>query len=162
MALTPAQLANLRPRFETKVRKVRGGCHWWTGAINANGYGSIILAKKPWRKRVLTASRVAYELYVGKVPTGMGVLHRCDQPTCVNPRHLFTGDDAANRADCKSKGRANGAVGAKNCKAKLTDRTARSIANSIMPWYVLAAIHNVSKSAINRIRSKKLWRHLWL
>src|SRR5947209_19812053 len=79
-------------------------CWVWTGARSKSGYGRIG-ADRP--RRVLQAHRVAYELTNGvHLPPEDCVLHRCDNPPCCNPAHLFLGDRAVNNADMDAKGRA--------------------------------------------------------
>lgn len=76
----------LAVRFERQVdRSGPNGCWLWTGTTR-RGYGRI--RDEPPTYRALTASRVAYELYVGPIPEGMVIDHLCDNPTCVNPEHL--------------------------------------------------------------------------
>jgi hypothetical protein len=82
------------------------GCWWWTGALDTKGYGRILIGRSAQR-----AHRVAYELLVGPIPDlggyhGGCLLHRCDQPCCVNPQHLRPGTHADNMADMAAKGRA--------------------------------------------------------
>ena len=73
----------------------------WTGTRFASGYGRITQNGKRAR-----AHRVAFELFVGPIPSGMHVLHRCDNPPCVNPSHLFIGTHLDNMRDMEAKGRA--------------------------------------------------------
>lgn len=75
------------------------GCHLWTAAVTGKGYGKIT------DKSADLAHRVAYILFVGPIPDGLCVLHKCDMPSCVNPDHLFLGTRADNLADMDRKGR---------------------------------------------------------
>jgi hypothetical protein len=92
-------------------------CWNWRGAKDKDGYGKYRLYDKHMR-----AHRIAYGFNHG-IPDGMLVLHRCDNPACVNPSHLFLGDQQRNIDDCKSKGR--WPVGEKNHNAKLTNEQAK-------------------------------------
>lgn len=94
-ALTPEQ------RFWTHVDDQEGSCWVWMGARFPTGYGHLV-----FRGKDTYAHRVAWELMRGPIPAGLHVLHRCDNPPCVNPDHLMIGTHADNMADMSAKGRA--------------------------------------------------------
>ncbi len=113
-----------RARFESKIYpEPNSGCWLWDGGIGRGGYGRFAVGRK-----TLRAHRVSYELHVGAVPRGEGhhgtcVLHKCDNPPCVNPAHLFLGTNSDNTADRHAKGR--DAKGDRSGRRTRPDRTAR-------------------------------------
>jgi hypothetical protein len=107
------------------------GCWEWSGAKNKRGYGRLTVHGSWW-----AAHRYAYSAFVGPIPPGLLVLHRCDNPSCVNTAHLFLGTQKDNMRDMAEKGRWNGAIlpGERNGRAVLTAATvgrARSLAVAI-------------------------------
>lgn len=78
-------------------------CWEWMGTRDHRGYGESRINRKRH-----AAHRMAWEAVNGPVPEGMGVLHRCDNPPCCNPAHLFVGDQVANMRDARAKGRTGG------------------------------------------------------
>ena len=117
---------SLPERFWPKVDRSAGpeACWPWTGTQNASlGYGQI--GRGGMGAGMAYAHRVSYELANGAIPDGMCVLHRCDNPPCVNPAHLYLGTIADNNRDAKAKGRT--ALGERNGQAKLTDEQVREI-----------------------------------
>lgn len=81
-----------RPLAERLLEKVSvnpiTGCHEWTAARSASGYGKIYVLGRPRTNRVVPAHRVAYELWVGPIPEGLQLDHLCRNRACVNPAHL--------------------------------------------------------------------------
>ena len=95
------------------------GCWPWIGSKNRQGYGK--LACVSFGRHKFMAHRVSYLLFVGPIPRGLQVLHHCDNPSCVNPQHLFVGTQKDNMADCHRKGRERKAASGEQCSwAKLT------------------------------------------
>lgn len=103
MAYIPGSRGSLEQRFWSKVDKTSSptGCWLWTGYRNPKGYGRF----GPTKKIDAYSHRVSYEMHKGPIPAGLLVCHRCDNPPCVNPKHLFTGTMQDNVDDMMSKGR---------------------------------------------------------
>jgi len=82
---------NSKEQFEARVDKAINGCWLWIRSLNGWGYGQITV-----KRSHKSAHRYAWELYVGPIPEGLLVLHRCDVRRCVNPEHLYLGTDLDN------------------------------------------------------------------
>lgn len=104
-----ANRLSFQERFEQYVEPVPwGGCWIWTGAstvVNGHRHGLFNVQATSDSKKVASAYRVAWELYVGEIPEGMCVLHSCDNRLCVNPMHLWLGTMKDNTHDMIRKGR---------------------------------------------------------
>jgi len=109
----------LPERFSHFILKT-DSCWLWTGAKYGRGYGHFSI-----NGRSKIASRVAWELWRGPIPSGMCVLHRCDNPPCVNPDHLFLGTIQDNHDDMWRKDRGMPASGDKHWSRKHPESVAR-------------------------------------
>ncbi len=87
-------------KFEKRIKKSSSGCWVWVGNITPQGYGVFSSNKKG-----VSAHRAAWMFYRGSIPVGMLVCHKCDNPPCVNPDHLFLGSYKDNSFDMMKKNR---------------------------------------------------------
>lgn len=89
-------------RFESKYKKSGSRKCWnWLGATTDSG--KLLYGMFRWGSRMELAHRISYRLYVGEIPSGMMVLHSCDNGLCVNPSHLFIGTQQDNMRDMSRK-----------------------------------------------------------
>jgi len=141
-------------RFWRNVDKQDDSACWnWIRSTLRGGYG------KTERKRgkAFSAHRAAWELTYGPIPKGMLVLHHCDNPRCVNPKHLWLGTQKDNVHDAFSKGRRHGRPGESNPIHKLTEQEVLEIRDSALSQCALAGMHGVSPSLISRIQHGERW-----
>jgi hypothetical protein len=142
----------------SRVVKTANGCWEYDGAQTGFGYGSIT-----WDGKKLMAHRAAYEFYCGPIPEGMSVLHRCDNPRCCNPDHLFIGTQKDNIDDMVAKGRGNH-KGERNSCAKLTSSAVHEIRRLLalgnMYEWEIAERFGVARSTVNNIKRGTKWRYL--
>jgi len=158
-----AKLLTIRRRFWWHQKPVHVDECWnWTGSVSRDGYG--ILAVKSLRDRIsrhyVRAHRFAFALHTGRDPHGLFVCHKCDNPLCVNPAHLFLGTPMANTQDCIRKGRKPSQRGANNPRARLTRKDVDVIRRRISGGEnnkQIAGDYDVSHSQISNIRRGKSW-----
>lgn len=156
------------PRFWSKVDKAGpvpahvpelGPCWVWTKSTDRRGYGRFGL---PGRHGGWTyAHRWSWKAAHGAVPPGLCVLHRCDNPPCVRPEHLFVGTHGDNSADKKAKDRSN--RGERNGMARLTDdevRAARELRSQGMTYAEIAQQLGRSLHPVWRAASGRGWTHV--
>ncbi len=145
-------------RFWAKVDK-RGPdeCWLWIAATNHFGYGAFCVDGA-----MRSAHRASWLLANGPCPPGLFVCHRCDNPPCVNPAHLFLGTSAENSADMVSKGRQG--IGARNGNAVLSTRQAQVArflcASTSLSHLEISQLFGVRQSAIHKIESRRTWSHV--
>lgn len=91
----------LQRRIKLKIKISASGCWIWTGHIEQNGYGRISYKGQ----RGKWVHRMSFAAFKGQIPDGINVCHKCDNPPCVNPDHLFLGNDSENAKDMMRKNR---------------------------------------------------------
>lgn len=136
-------------------RPIRRPSGCWEWPVVGTRYGQPTYGTTTWRGVAMGAHRIAWTLTYGPVPTGLDVCHRCDNPPCVNPEHLFIGTPAENTADMISKGRkAPVPRGLSHHHAKLTAEQVADIRRryaSGMSAYRLSQDHGLSTMAAWRV-----------
>ncbi len=167
-----------REKFEEKV-DVRGlnDCWPWTGSVDSKGYGKLWAENEKGVKKCVRASRLAWQLYCGKIPKGKGVhgtcvLHDCpkgDNPLCVNPFHLKLGSNQDNVTDMVIKGRGrfhfkiNPPRGDKNFNTIYTPdnvRVMRKLKRLGLWEKSIGSLFGIQQGAVHAIVSGKTWNYL--
>lgn len=141
-------------------------CWDTTRSVTKSGYG------RTWvYPRLVYSHRIAWELTHGEIPPNMEICHKCDNPSCCNPKHLFVGTHLDNMQDSKNKGRNNhGPIlhGVNHTLSKLTDSDVLAIRQEYIPTPrkksehnipALAKKYSVARSLIHRIVTHKSWAH---
>ncbi len=131
----------------------KGDCWPWLGAKYPSGYGVFSV-----KRRARRAHRIAYIISRGPLPEGVLVLHKCDNPICCNPNHLFLGTSLDNVEDRNAKGRQ--AQGARSSKAKLTAEQVCDIRADQRSQREIAKSYNLCKSTIGYIKRGEAWKGL--
>lgn len=134
-------------------------CWLWQGATN--GSGRALFKDK-------SASREVFRRFIGNITKDENVCHSCDNPRCVNPRHLWLGTQKENMRDCANKGRrsknSRQKPGEQHSLAKLKDNDIRKIRNlygrGCYSYTDIAAIWNISPSQVGRIIKFQRWKHI--
>ena len=142
-------------RFHTKYIKQKNGCWNWIAGTRDKGYGVFYAGK------TITAHRFSYLIHKGD-PKALFVCHRCDNPSCVNPDHLWLGTHQDNMDDMFQKNRQRYIAhpGSNNGRAILTEKDVLEIRTSTQSNETLAKIYNMSKQTISDIKRRRTWKHV--
>jgi hypothetical protein len=133
-------------------------CWIWTAGKNKNGYGKTTLHGKD-----IGAHRLSWIIAFGEIPDNLHVLHKCDNPSCVNPGHLFLGTNADNSRDRAQKGRNPFQNGEANpyCKLSCSDvLEIRRLSKLGVPQGEIARRYNIKQTNVSCIILRKTWRHI--
>ena len=158
----PYPATPVRTRFARKyIPEPNSGCWLWTDALDRDGYGRLQIDGK-----AVKAHRLAYELHCGPVPSGKMVCHKCDTPCCVNPDHLYAGDNQANMDDMVRRGRSvvmiNPNPGSQNGRAVLNEAQIHQVFHLSRKMSIRAVARHfgVTPTTIKRILTKERWAHV--
>ena len=148
---------NIVDRFMEKVVLIPECTCWiWNGYTDKKmGYGMFWLAGT-----MRLSHRVSFELHKGVIADGLHVCHECDNPSCVNPAHLWLGSNAENVNDKVAKGRVACLKGEQHPMVKLNEELVRWIRSCELSGRAVAKQLGVDRSTIQYIRNRKLWSHV--
>lgn len=143
-------------RFWRYVEKTEN-CWLWVGLSKGHPYGTIKVGN-----RGVGAHRASYELHYGAFERSLHVLHKCDNPRCVRPDHLFLGTHQANMKDRNKKGRFARLAGEKNGEHVLIEKQILKIRRSRPKVSVkeLATLYGVSVACIEDVIYRRTWKHV--
>jgi len=139
--------------FDERLQRNKAtGCLEWQGGKDKNGYGRVVVDGVTYK-----AHRYAYQRTLGSIPEGMMVCHKCDNPPCCDPSHLFLGTVVDNANDMIAKKLS--LTGERNHKAKANPHMVRQVRKlaGIMTQHQLANTFGISQSSISKI----ILRHTW-
>lgn len=130
------------------------GCWIWQGCKN-NGYG-----QSSYRSRMMLTHRISWIVFNGEIPKGIDVCHKCDNPSCINPEHLFLGNAKDNVNDMWTKQRKSH-KGEKHPRCKLTLEQVKQIRYvdlACMTQRDIAKKYGLTAGYIHNIKSKRTWK----
>ncbi len=134
------------------------GCMIWIGLKDKHGYGLVM-----GRVKYTFAHRVAYMIFKGNIPANMGILHSCDNTSCVNPSHLRAGNQQDNVNDMIKRNRSVKLLGEKAPCHKLTEYQVREIREKHkqgISQKSLSLLYHMHQSSISTIVNYKQWKHI--
>ena len=130
------------------------GCWLWKGSKSVAGYGRIKFDDVRW-----AVHRLMAHINISDVAEDSVVCHRCDNPCCVNPEHLFIGTQKQNVDDRDAKGRRNQARGERQGSSKLSAEQVLAIRLDSRKQSVIAAEYGISRAHVGNLKANRAWKH---
>jgi hypothetical protein len=145
-------------RFNDKFNyQTTSECWNWEAGINNKGYGKFSLSSVGGD---VYAHRFSYTIHNGEIPVDLIVMHSCDNPRCVNPRHLSVGTHQDNADDKVAKNRQARMFGEDNPASKLTEKQVIDIRTERISQAEFAKLYDIDSSQISRITNNLKWTNL--
>lgn len=158
LSIPVRNIINIKTRFlnHVKIPENPNGCWIWTGNKLPSGYGRF------WfKEKLMYAHRVSYILHISEFDPTLCCLHKCDNRSCVNPNHLFLGNNKDNIMDMIQKGR--NAKGEQIFQSKLTEEEIKEIKNLLLQGIScveIGRLFKVDQSNIHYIKHGHTWKHM--
>jgi hypothetical protein len=155
--MSPPRLS-IESRLQKHIKKL-DGCWVFTGSLDKDGYGVFNYG----RGKQVRAHRMSYEFYISQIPKGYLVCHKCDNPSCINPSHLFLGSHKDNTQDMIKKDRKICLKGSKHHYSKITETDVLAIRQKRLLGLKLKNIGNefaISFQTVSSICKGKTWKHI--
>ena len=148
-------------RFESKMTlNPSNGCLLWSASTNKFGYGKFADGNNGW----VFSHRYAWEAEHGQIPEGKYVLHKCDNPSCVNTEHMYLGSYKDNAQDRENRNRGNHASGVNHGKNKLFPSQVHEIRDAYdtgrYSFRQLGKIYGIDPKSVADIVDRKIWNNL--
>ena len=148
----------IKEKIFLSIKINANGCWEWQKSRHKQGYGNLC-----YKRTVHLAHRISWIVFNGEINKEILVLHKCDNPPCCNPDHLFLGTDRDNIIDAFSKGRIERKKGEDHYNSKLTNEIVLEIKKLYkqgVPQKQIAKILNVNERTVNGIASGNSWKHI--
>lgn len=146
----------MKQKLLSSIKDVNG-CWEWQGARHRQGYGNF-----PYKRSVHLAHRISWKLFKGEIPINMKVCHKCDNPPCVNPDHLFLGYQKDNVNDMFKKQRKDH-KGEKHPRVKLTKQQIleiRDLLNRGITQEIICSKYGITNSHVGSIKHRRTWKDI--
>lgn len=148
-------------RFWRHVSKTRRCWNWTARKLKGYGFISGFDGKKPIK---ILAHRLSWVIHKGAIPDGQCVMHKCDNPSCVRPSHLFLGTQLQNLQDMDAKGRRRVGIGERHASQKMTILMVKAMRKIRIKFRLsykqLGIAYGISTNSAWRICTRKTWRHV--